>query len=326
MSKGKLFNLPFGARVGVVGEMHGSATRAIAVTGANAFETNLKAKVIRGAQFEEYFDKVSGVMQKRYIEGTGREVPVKEYFGRNWLQRLVYRLIYRNKTELNLGSGLVTNVGVLALANDPFLAGPSGAPISTLKLANYHVTGTGATAAATTDIKLQAQSTNGGQTPVAGAQSLISAANLQKWQTIATISYTGTEAVTEWGLLCGTIGGAISATTGTPFTAGTAASGTVTATPLTASSSTVQGQQQTIFENTGNATPSWGLVTSNTTAVVTVPAWYKVSDGTAGATPANGNAYTIRPVLWDRKVFSAINVVSGDSIQFTYTCTNTSGG
>lgn len=30
--------------------------------------------------------------------------------------------------------------------------------------------------------------------------------------------------------------------------------------------------------------------------------------------------------LWDRSVFSAINVASGDSIQFTYTCTVNSGG
>ena len=30
--------------------------------------------------------------------------------------------------------------------------------------------------------------------------------------------------------------------------------------------------------------------------------------------------------LWDRKVFAAINVVSGDSIQFTYTLTVTAGG
>lgn len=30
--------------------------------------------------------------------------------------------------------------------------------------------------------------------------------------------------------------------------------------------------------------------------------------------------------LWDRSLFSAINVVSGDSIQFTYTCTVSSGG
>jgi hypothetical protein len=31
-------------------------------------------------------------------------------------------------------------------------------------------------------------------------------------------------------------------------------------------------------------------------------------------------------VLWDRSVFTAINVASGDSIQFTYTCTVSSGG
>ena len=30
--------------------------------------------------------------------------------------------------------------------------------------------------------------------------------------------------------------------------------------------------------------------------------------------------------LWDRKVFAAINVVNGDSIQFTYTLTITAGG
>jgi hypothetical protein len=30
--------------------------------------------------------------------------------------------------------------------------------------------------------------------------------------------------------------------------------------------------------------------------------------------------------LWDRSVFSAINVVSADSIQFTYSCTVSSGG
>jgi len=30
--------------------------------------------------------------------------------------------------------------------------------------------------------------------------------------------------------------------------------------------------------------------------------------------------------LWDRSVFSAINVISGDNIQFTYDCTFTAGG
>lgn len=31
-------------------------------------------------------------------------------------------------------------------------------------------------------------------------------------------------------------------------------------------------------------------------------------------------------VLWDRSVFAAVNVVNGDSIQFTYTCTVNAGG
>lgn len=226
--------------------------------------------------------------------------------------------------SFNLGSGLVTNVGVLALANDFALASPSGAAINTLKLANWHISGTGTTSAAATDIKIQTISTAGGQTPTAGTQTLVSAANLQKYKTVATVSYTGTEAVTEWGLI---LGSAVSATTGSPFTAGAATTGTSTGTALTASSSTVQGHQQNIVENTASATPHWGLVLSNTTSVFTVPAWYKVSDGTAaGTTPANTEAYVIRPVMWDHKVFSAINVVNGDSIQYTYTLTVTSGG
>lgn len=230
----------------------------------------------------------------------------------------------------DLGSGLVTNVGVLALAND-FGWSVTNAPNNLFRFLKYHASGTGTTAAAATDIKLQTASANGGQTPVAGTQVLVSAANLQKYQSVATIAYTGTEAVTEWGFLA--YDSALPAVTnlsdatGSPFTSGTATTGTTTGTSLTASSTTAMGQQLSIIENTGNATPHWGLVTSNTTSVVTVPAWYKVSDGTAaGTTPANTNTYVLRPIMWDHKVFSAINVASGDSIQFTYTLTVTAGG
>lgn len=230
----------------------------------------------------------------------------------------------------NLGSGLVTNVGVLALANDG-LWSVTNAPNNLFRFLKYHASGTGATAAAATDIKLQTASGNGGQTPVAGTQVLVSAANAQKYQSVATIAYTGGEAVTEWGLFAYDSAlpatSALSDATGSPFTAGSATTGTVTATPLTASSTTAMGQQMSIIENTGNATPHWGLVTSNTTSIVTVPAWYKVSDGTAaGTTPANTNTYVLRPIMWDHKVFAAINVVNGDSIQFTYTLTVSSGG
>jgi hypothetical protein len=228
--------------------------------------------------------------------------------------------------QYDLGSGLVTNVGVLALTYDWNVAAPSGAPVNVFSLAEWHATGTGVTAAAATDIKLQTQSTNGGQTPVEGTTVAVSAANVQKFQTVATVAYTGTEAVTEWGLfLQSTLpSGALSVNTGTPFTAGTGTSGSVTGTPLTASSTTVQGQQNSIFEDTTAA--SWGYVISNSTSVITVPAWYKTADGTVGTTPSNADAYLIRPVMWDHKVFAAINVNNGDSIAFTYSLTINSGG
>jgi hypothetical protein len=238
--------------------------------------------------------------------------------------------------EHDLGSGLVTDVGVLSLANDFAWPAPSAAAINILRIANNHASGTGVTAAAVTDIKLQTPSTFGGQTMVAGVQSLVQASTAgtgttgtQVYKTVATINYTGTEAVTEWGLMgnLGTIGGtALSSATGSPFTAGSATTGTVTATPLTASTTTVQGQANTLIERTSGTNQSWGLVLSNTTSVATVGAWYLTSSGAAGQAPANTETLVFRPVMWDHKVFSAINVNNGDSIQFTYSLTPNQGG
>lgn len=297
---GKIFRLPTGHALAVVKDRHGSATRSVHVNGMGDFDTNLSVKV---------FDK------------NGRERKVREYFGGNALQRFIYSVMYRNKTVLDLGSGLTTNVGSLAMADGFGLANPSGVGNTVLANAKYMATGTGVTAAAATDIKMQTISTQGGQTPVAGTQTLVSAANLQKYQVVATISYTGTEAVTEWGLFTGNT---LTATTGSPFTATSATSATVTGTPFSASSTTVAGQQLTIVE--AGTTTVWGFVLSNTTSVLTIPAWYTTAAGTAGSTPGATETYTIRPIMWDHKVFSAINVVNGDSIQFTYQLTVNSGG
>jgi hypothetical protein len=243
------------------------------------------------------------------------------YMGTNLKASMFHKGRYQG--TMDLGSGLVTNVGVLSLASEAVvLAAPSGARINALFLAKNHFTGTGGTAAAATDIKVQTISTVGGQTPVAGTQ-VLGAANSTTitYQTVATVPYTGTEAVTEWCLITS---GTVSSTTGSPFTATSATTGTVTGTPLTASSSTVQGQQQNIVETT--TTPRWGFITSNSTSVVTIPAWYVTSTGASGSTPGGTEAYTFRPILWDHKVFSAINVINGDSIQFTYTLTINAGG
>lgn len=217
----------------------------------------------------------------------------------------------------DLGFGTVTNVGVNAMANDFAWAAPSAASVATLALAKYMATGTGTNASAATDIQLQ---TADSVTPVAGTQSLVSAANSQAYRCVGTLAYSGGEAVTEWGLFTG---GTLSSTTGSPFTNCTATTATATATPFTASSATVQGQQQNIVK--AGTTTVYGLILSNTTSVLTIPAWYKVADGTLGSTPGNTETYQLRPVMLDRLTFSAINVVNGDSIQFTFTLTLPSG-
>ncbi len=229
--------------------------------------------------------------------------------------------------EMDLGSGLVTNVGACALANEAvILAGVSGAPINLLRLANQHATGTGATAAAVLDFSLQTLSTQGGQTPVAGVQSWINSMAVPRYQSVATVAYTGSEAVTEWGLFTS---GVLSATTGTPFTAATATSFTCTGTPFTPSSTTIQGlQQQLVIPGT---TTVIGQIASNTNAIGTLvnngtTGWFTRAAMTNGSTPGATEAYTLRPIMFDHKVFSAINVVSGDSIQFTYQLTVSSGG
>lgn len=234
---------------------------------------------------------------------------------------------FRPGMGYDLGSGLVTNIGVLALAGDS--QWPQTSIVTNLfKLLKYQASGKGVTAAAFTDIQIETDSTVGGQTPVAGTQVFThdQTATAQKWVSVATIAYTGTEAVTEWGLFNDTT---LSRTTGSPFTGTTANTGAVTGTPLTASSTSVQGETQHVVKTT--TTPRYALITSNTTSVLTLSfsaaiAWMVTTTGVVGSTPGATETYTLRPVMWDRKVFSAINVVNLDSIQYTYSLTISSGG
>ena len=300
--KSKSIKIP---KLGRVGFLHESAGEGAGLVGVTGFDTNLSLQVL---------DKNGNPKQAK---------DVMSKWSRFWGN------IDGKSTVIDLGSGLVTNIAAQALANEALtLAAPSGARINTLFLSNWHATGTGTTAAASTDFKLQTISTQGGQTPVAGTQSLATSSTgaVPKYQTVATVTYTGTEAVTEWGLFTSNT---LSSTTGTPFTATTATSFTSTGTTLTASSSTVQGlQQQIVIPGT---TAVYGLIQSNTTSVGTLSnngttGWFTQAAGAAGSTPGAAEAYTLRPVMFDHKVFGAINVNNGDSIQFTYTLTVTSGG
>lgn len=301
MGRSTNIKVPGLGRVGGYYEGAGEGTGFIGQTG---FDTRLTAQVIR----------------------NGRPVPAQQVM-RRWSR--FWGNIKADATIIDLGSGLVTNIGAAALANEAVtLASPSGARLNTLFLANQHATGTGTTAAATTDFKLQTVSTQGGQNAATGVQSVDSSSTIAvpKYKTVGTNTYTGSEAVTEWGLFTNAT---LSSTTGTPFTAATATSFTATGTPFTASSATVQGlQQQIVIPGT---TAVLGLIQSNTTSVGTLfnngtTGWFKQSDGTAGATPGATEAYTLRPVMFDHKVFPALNFLPGDSVSWTYTLQINSGG
>lgn len=213
----------------------------------------------------------------------------------------------------------------MAMGND--YAWSAQLNLSTIGLANQHATGTGTTAAAATDIALGTLASPTTTTAVGGVQTNVSTANTQKYQTVATINYTTSLAITEWGLHSLAT---LTSATGSPFTAATATTWTDTGSAQTASSATVRGLQQTIVVPA--TTTVWGLNLSNTTHVGTLAVgslasgWFKVADGTGGSTPGNTEVFAIKPVMWDHKVFSAINVINGDSIQFTYQLTINSGG
>jgi hypothetical protein len=126
--------------------------------------------------------------------------------------------------------GLVVTGGMNFLATD-FASGQASPRISSM---NFHDSGTGVVAATSTDSGLGTQA--GPTTRATGTQSN---PVTNQYRSVGTIAYTGTLAITEWGVF---------------------------------------------------------------------------NQAAQGGT------------MWDRRVFSAVNVVNGDSIQFTYTCTLTAGG
>lgn len=289
----KALSLPGLGRVGVFREQSGQGSGLVGLT---TFETNLSACVVR----------------------NGRPATAKElmsFWSRFWGN------VHANDTAINLGSGLVTNVGVNLMAwNDE--ASTLGA---TLSLMQYQAIGTGTTAAAATDYYLQ---TPQGATNLSGttngymtATNSVTVPNTIK--SVATFTATGSIAVTEWAL-----------------TMSNAASFSGTATATSSTSLTNSGAS---FTTSGNGLKGWtveasssavntptttvqGLVTANTgTALTVANGWWTLANA-SGTTPSGTTSYVVYPTAWDHKVFSSINLVSGDSLQTTYSVAVNSGG
>lgn len=229
--------------------------------------------------------------------------------------------------QYDFGSGLVTNSGVNLMAND--FTWVNGA---TLKQMNYHLSGTGTTAAAAADVFCQTPIASGSLTGstngfFTGTQSYVSP---NQYKTVSTFTYNATLAVTEWSLhmtnaatLSRTSAGA--APTNNTFT-DTGATFTTSGQGLAAYTIEIAA---TVI-NTPTSTVM-GQILSNTATVLTLQgpsataAWLTLINGVA-SNPGATVAYQVIPTAWDHKVFSAINVNAADSIQFTYTLTINSGG
>ena len=242
------------------------------------------------------------------------------------------------KDAYNLGSGNVQQNFVVALMED--IVGTTSnlaAPILT-KL-KYMYSGTGTTAN-TYDYALGTaiNTASGSITPTLGY-----ASNNATIQWVGTIAYTGTSAVTEWGLFGQASGGgapgvvsADSSSTNT-WNAQGQATATWTST-LGASANAFAGYVTVIgtnsnLANTANMTGMYVISNGTGTAGTVVgsvsptTAYYTLNaTGGSASTPGSNTAANLWPLMADHKTFAAINVVNGDSIQFTYTLTIQSGG
>ena len=98
---------------------------------------------------------------------------------------------FGNQMPLTFAHGLVTTGGANFLASD-FASGQASPRISSM---NFHDSGTGTTAATSTDSGLQTQA--GPATRATGVQSNPAT---NQYKTVGTITYAGSYAITEWGL------------------------------------------------------------------------------------------------------------------------------
>ncbi len=226
----------------------------------------------------------------------------------------------------DLGSGTITNVGVDCLVND--CLGWAIAPA--IKLFNFHASGTGATASAATDFWLQTATVAGSLTGstngyFTGVQSLV-APNIYK--SVATSVYNATVAVTEWVITMSNAAALALSTTATAANSATYASG------LTTSGNGLMGfviMANASAINTPTSTVISTPITTNsstvaTLGVTTAGGWTTLANGTPAGSGPGAVSTVIYPATLDHKTFAAINVNAGDSVQWQYSLTYTSGG
>jgi len=219
----------------------------------------------------------------------------------------------------DLGSGLVQQNLVVGLQQDQQGTTTNKAAPLLANSGKYMYTGTGGTANAY-DYQLGATAgpASGSITPTlafsAGSATLLYT---------GTVAYGSILAITEWGLFNTNSQGAVSTSTVNTFTSTTITSATW-GTTLGGSANMLAGY--VVVQGTiGGFILQNGSGTSGTVTIGT--GWYNLtSGGGAASTPTTNTSTSIYPLMSDHKTFAALNVVSGDSVQYQYTFSLTDGG
>jgi hypothetical protein len=229
----------------------------------------------------------------------------------------------------DLGSGLITNAGVLALAQDALqgVEAKKELPFNLFANLKYHAWGSKkAGAMKIEDIELEkfeVTSTGAGKA-TAATTTTVTAVGTGEPKIVSTskLKAEGSLEIVEWGIFCGE---KIETTPGTgKFVSVTAGSGKASGAVFTASTTEIKGERLNIAEF-AESEDGWGLITSNTTEVLTVPAWYKTSTGGVKE-PTGISAYVTRPLMFDRRTYAPINVEVGNTIEYPWELTIKSGG
>ena len=215
--------------------------------------------------------------------------------------------------EFDLGSGMVTTLGVTALANDPFWTKEVAAEnLATLTVCKWIDWGIGTAETHEWNFKLETKEVNN-----VNNKEAVEATQTLKWisgSANAKLIVTGTleakEAastpITEWGLFSAklTEGSAQKAATSTSSTEIKDTAKIVE--PKAESKVKVRGAQlYTAWAK--EAEEVVGLVLKNTEEVITVPGWNKVNEDKVGATPSGTSKYTTYPLMCGIAVNSQLN-------------------
>lgn len=267
------------------------------------------------------------------IPGLGRVIITKDrgtapILGRDQFQSHLFALHLdgdgKIKGGYDCGSGNVQSNFVVGLAQDQLGTSTNHAAPLFANSGKYMYSGTGSTVN-TYDFQLAttAGPASGTITPTLGVTANGTAGTDATLQYVGTIAYTSTLAIAEWGLFGTNVQGSqFTSTTNVPTATGTSSSTWGSALSTNAQAGSV------VYASASSVA---GFITANTTGTsgtITIsPGWYKLaSSGGSGSTPATNANLQIYPLMTDHKTFSTINVVNGDSIQFTYTLQIVSGG